>query len=381
MVSETQRPFWLGRIRAAWQRRRLVWLNGVRRVGKTTLTRMFPEAVYLNCDLPSVCQRLADPELFYDSLPENSLVVFDEVHRLEDPSLLLKIGVDAFPQHRLLATGSSTLAATAKFRDSLTGRKESVYLPPVIWPECRDAFGINDLDKRLLHGGLPEPLLSEHKAPSYFAEWMDSFFARDVQELFSIRNRTGFMKLLQLLARNSGGLVEYTNLARLSDMTRPTVKSHLEAMVVADAAFVLPPYHGGGRREVTRRPKCYLFDTGFVTFVRGWDSIRDEDRGLLWEHLVLDVLRTAFLDRDLYFWRDKSAREIDFVVSRGRDVVDTVECKINPERVNPTALQAFRAAYPAGDNYVVTPSVSEPYVRRIGQCTATVCSPRRFIDA
>ncbi|MBD3244172.1 MAG: AAA family ATPase, partial [Chitinivibrionales bacterium] len=207
MVAQVRRPFWLNRIQSAWERRRLVWLNGVRRVGKTTLARMFADAVYLNCDLPSVCRRLAEPELFYDSLPDESLVVFDEVHRLDDPSLLLKIGVDVYPQHRLLATGSSTLAATAKFRDSLTGRKESVYLPPVIWPECRDTFRITDLDRRLLHGGLPEALLAQRKAPEYFAEWMDSFFARDVQELFGIRNRAGFMKILQLLARNSGGLV------------------------------------------------------------------------------------------------------------------------------------------------------------------------------
>ena len=58
-----ERPFWIARIHAAWKKRPLVWLAGVRRVGKTTLVRMIPEAVYLNCDLPSVLHRLEDPEL------------------------------------------------------------------------------------------------------------------------------------------------------------------------------------------------------------------------------------------------------------------------------------------------------------------------------
>jgi hypothetical protein len=40
------------------------------------------------------------------------VVVFDEVHQLADPSRLLKIGADAFPTIKILATGSSTLAAT-----------------------------------------------------------------------------------------------------------------------------------------------------------------------------------------------------------------------------------------------------------------------------
>jgi len=34
----------------------------------------------------------------------------------------------------------------------------------------------------------------------------------------------------------------------------------------------------GGKREIVSRPKCYAFDTGFLTFEKGWDSIRDDDR-------------------------------------------------------------------------------------------------------
>ena len=62
-----KRPFWINNIKQAWEKRPIVWLSGVRRVGKTTLAKMFPEAVYLNCDLPSVVRMLADPESFYDS--------------------------------------------------------------------------------------------------------------------------------------------------------------------------------------------------------------------------------------------------------------------------------------------------------------------------
>ena len=51
-----------------------------------------------------------------------SSTFIDEVHQLADPSRLLKIGADEFPKLKILATGSSTLAATQKFRDSLTGR-------------------------------------------------------------------------------------------------------------------------------------------------------------------------------------------------------------------------------------------------------------------
>lgn len=181
------------------------------------------------------------------------------------------------------------------------------------------------------------------------------------------------MKLLQLLMRQSGCLLDYTNLSQLSGLSRPTVKSHVDALSIAHAVFLLPPFHGGGRREIVRRPKCYAFDTGFITFVRGWDSIREDDRGILWEHLVLDYLRAGLDPGRLYFWRDKSDREVDFVIRRPRETVDVVECKINPDRLDIASLQSFRAIYSKGMNYVVSPLVKMPYTRELKDLRISFC--------
>lgn len=344
-------------------------------MGKTTLAKMLPEATCLNCDLPSVRRALEDPELFLRSHPVNNLLILDEVHRLEDPSLCLKIVADEYPRLRVLATGSSTLAATRKFRDALTGRRRTIHLFPVLWGESIEAFEIKDLDRRLLHGGLPELLLSEKRDPAFYGEWIDSFYARDIQELFGVRNRQGFLSLLRLLMRQSGEQVDYSRLASDSGLSQPTVKTHMESMQIACAIHLVPPFHSGGKREIVARPKCYAFDTGFVCHERGWDSIRDEDRGLLWEHLVLDALRSCHADDSIFYWRDKSGREIDFVVRRGRERMDTIECKINPEKLTTTATEVFRGYYPEGDNYVVSPGVGTSYGVRRGGLMYTVCAP------
>jgi predicted AAA+ superfamily ATPase len=360
-----ERSLWLDSIQQAWRHRSIVWLSGVRRVGKTTLTRMLSDALYINCDLPSVQRTLEEPELFFDSQVAGNTLIFDEVHQLRNPSQLLKIAADEHPQLKILATGSSTLAATRKFRDSLTGRKQAIHLCPILWDECADPFGIHDLDHRLLHGGLPEPLLAARKDPEFFSEWIDSFYARDILELFGIRNRQGFLALFRHLLRQSGGQLDYSQLANLSELSRPTVKTHIEAMQIAHAVHLLRPFHGGGKREIVSRPKCYAFDTGFVSFEKGWNSIRDDDRGLLWEHLVLDTLRFHFRDETIFYWQDKSQREIDFVIRGERDQVDIVECKINPDKLNVAPILAFRKLYPKGENMIVSPMVKKPYkVRR-----------------
>lgn len=123
-----KRPFWIKRIEHAWQKRPIVWLSGVRRAGKTTLAKMFEGANYFNCDLPSVVNRLSEPESFFESQQTHEIIIFDEIHRIEKPSLLLKIAADSYPHFKILVTGSSTLSATKKFRDTLTGRKVMFYL-------------------------------------------------------------------------------------------------------------------------------------------------------------------------------------------------------------------------------------------------------------
>jgi predicted AAA+ superfamily ATPase len=358
-----ERSFWLKMIYKAWEKRPLVWLSGVRRSGKTTISKMIPDAIYMNCDLPSVGRQLENPEFFYQGLTKDSKVIFDEVHRINNPSQVLKIGTDEFSHLKILATGSSTLAATHKFRDSLTGRKTNIFLPPVLWSECLSSFEIRDLDKRLLFGGLPEFLLSEQKSSELFSEWIDSYYARDIQELFNVRNRIGFLRLLNLLFMQSGGLLEITSLGRESGLSRPTVMSHIESLTIAHAVYLVLPFFGGGRKEIVKRPKVYAFDSGFVCFVKGWNDIRETDRGILWEHLVLDMLRVKY--GSVFYWLDKDGNEIDFIIKGQANEVHVYECKINPEKFLTKALSKFRKFYPLGKNYCISPSVNKPHKLQI----------------
>lgn len=363
------RTFWLKKLNDGWGKRSLIWLSGVRRSGKTTLCRMLPGAVYLNCDLPSVVQQLVNPEYLFNNLSHGTTVIFDEIQRLPHPSEVLKIGTDEFPHLKILATGSSTLEATKKFRDSLTGRKIHIPLPPVLWSECLDDFDIPDLDKRLFKGGLPEFLLSDTKVGELYSEWIDSYYARDIQELFNVRNRTGFLKLMQLMFVRSGGILEITSLAKESGLSRPTVMAHVEAMTIAHTISLIQPFFGGGKKEIVKRPKLYAFDTGFVSHVRGWNEIRETDRGLLWEHLVLDMLHVGF--GSVFYWTDKYGNEIDFVFKGTGKEVHTVECKINPDKYSPTAIKKFREYYPEGRNFCYSPHIKNQYMLSFGNITVS----------
>lgn len=371
------RPYWIGKIHENWKKAPIVWLSGVRRSGKTTLSRSFSKARYLNCDLPSTETLLEDPESFFSGLKQKELVL-DEIHQLPDPSRILKIAADAFPGLRILATGSSTLAATQKFRDSLAGRKRSLTLLPVLLTEM-ESFGVKDIRERLFRGGLPPALLESGADESFYAEWLDSYYARDVQELFRVEKRTGFLKLLELLLRQSGGMIEAVSLAKASGLSRPTVLNYLEIFQLTHVVNILRPYHGGGRQEILKQPKAYGFDTGFVRFVRGWGELRDEDCGLLWEHVILDLLLTLPL-KSVHYWRNKQQREIDFVLPRSRDECDAVECKWKSTGFDLQNFKAFRGEHPKGRNFVVISNQPETVTRKLNGMELVLTNARELIS-
>jgi predicted AAA+ superfamily ATPase len=369
-----ERPFWRDRIEQAWSEAPIVWLAGVRRVGKTTLARSIAsqEALYLNCDLPMVEAMVRDPWLFYRDL-QHHVVIFDEIHQLADPGRVLKIAADEFPELKILATGSSTLAASRRFGDTLAGRKREVHLLPVLWSEL-SAFNA-PLQRRLYHGGLPDALLTDTKPPSFFREWMDSFYTRDIQRLFGFRHFDRFNSVLEYVLRQSGGQLEPSRAAAALGIARATVESHLRALEITHAITLVRPFHGGGQQELVRVPKVYAFDTGFASFARGWDPLRPEDQGVLWEHLVLEHLQAHLPDQRVCYWRDKAGREIDFVLPRSRDRVDAIECKWDPDELDPKSLTAFRTRHPRGTNYIVTPRVDQSYTRRAGGLEVRVVDP------
>ncbi len=358
------RPYWLSRIADAWRQRSVVWLMGVRRAGKTVLARSVPDGEYLDCELPSVRRRLEDHEAFLAER-RGATVVLDEIHRLPDAAQLLKLAADHFPTTRVLATGSSTLGASARFRDTLAGRKREVWLTPMVHADLT-AFKHDDLMRRLLRGGLPPFFLADTLPERDFEEWTESYWAKDVLELFRLERRHAFQRLLELLMAQSGGIFEATPLARACEVSRPTISTYLAVLDATFVVHVVRPYALSGAAEIVSAPRVYGFDTGFVCHHRGWHQLRRDDYGPLWEHVVLNELHARHGRAPLHYWRTKHGNEIDFVLARRGQPPTAIECKWTADHFEPAGLKAFRNRYPAGENLVVAHDVDRAYTKRFG---------------
>lgn len=373
------RSFWVKRIEEAWGKRSVIWLTGVRRAGKTILSQSLKNVEYFDCELPRVRKEMEDPESFLKSL-SGKRIVLDEIHRLPNPSELLKIAADHFKKTKVLATGSSTLEASSKFKDTLTGRKEEIWLTPMNSQDLID-FENENLIHRLHFGGLPPFFLEKTIPEKEFQEWMDSYWAKDIQELFRLEKKYSFQKFIELIFINSGGIFEANSYAAPCGISRTSIANYLSILEATHVAHVIRPYAKNRSSEIVAAPKVYGFDTGFIAYYRGWHTLRTQDLGILWEHYVLNELQSRLQEKYLiHYWRDKRGHEIDFVLLRRGKAPIALECKWSADSFDPQGISSFRIRYPEGKNWVIAHDVQRTYSRKVGNFTVEYTNLAQFIQ-
>jgi hypothetical protein len=227
-------------------------------------------------------------------------------------------------------------------------------------------FGRQDFHQRFLHGGLPPFFLAADLPEREFQEWMDAYWAKDVQELFRLERRHSFQKFAELLMAQSGGIFEATKFARPCEVSRTTISNYLAVLEATFVVHVVRPFSSHRPTEIVSAPKVYGFDTGFVCYHRGWHTLRHEDLGLLWEHFVLNEMQAQMQAREVRYWRDKRGHEVDFVLVRRERPLLTIECKWSASATAPDHLKAFRRQYPQGEHVVVAHDVEHTFSRTYG---------------
>ncbi len=352
------------------RRPEILLLLGARQTGKTTLLiemarravssgLCLPENLYY-FDLDTMrCQDvLASNRSLLDFLKiqpgdmkkTRTLVLIDEIQRLENPSLFLKSVYDLHLPIKLVATGSSTLEIRSRVRESLAGRSLRHFLWPLAPEECRGT-PFEELETYLRLGGFPSVVLEDDEArrQTVLANLLAAYLDRDIVEFLRVENIQRFTAFLQLLAGQVGQLVNLNEMANTLAVSRDTLSRYLSYLESTFMVRSLRPYVGNRRGELTKMPKVYFADLGFRNLLAGrlTGRLAPADRGPLIENLVEILLRLDPRTESLFFWRTRSGAEVDFVWSvRGGDLL-AVEVKgsfLSRPSV-PRSLAAFVKTY------------------------------------
>ena len=333
-----------------------VGLLGPRQVGKTTLAfaqkALYPDALYLDLELPSAQRQMDDPEAFLMAHAQQ-LVILDEVQRMPELFGILRGVIDqrrrmGQASGQFLLLGSATGVLMQQSSESLAGRVAYLELPPLLAPEIfTDQTSIADLNALWVRGGFPLSWLAPSDADSM--TWREVFMAtyleKDIPALGPRIPATTLRRLWTMLAHHQGELLDLSKLAAALAISGQTVSRYIDLLCDLMLVRRLPAWHGNVGKRLIRSPKVYVRDSGLVHALLGLPSLDavlgHPIAGSSWEGFVLEQLINAAPQAQACFYRTSNGAEVDLVLTFRNQQTWVIEIKRSSA---PTVSRGFYQA-------------------------------------
>jgi predicted AAA+ superfamily ATPase len=144
----------------------------------------------------------------------------------------------------------------------------------------------------------------------------------------NVKDITKFQTFIRLCAGRVGTEFNASTLSGEIGISVHTVNEWLSVLEASYIIFRLPPFYRNIGKRLVKTPKLYFCDTGLVCFLLGIENEKQLAthplRGVIFENLVvLEFLKGRFNKgklSNLFYYRDKSQREVDIVQEQGNDL-------------------------------------------------------------
>ncbi|WP_395044682.1 ATP-binding protein [Flavobacterium sp.] len=328
-------------LKAKLHKGKVIVLIGPRQVGKTTLVNSIlnkSDYLFLDGDDNTVAETLsnANTENLKSIIGNYKYVFIDEVQRIPNIGLKLKIMVDQIKDVQVIVSGSSAFDINNATQEPLTGRKFEFQMYPVSWNEFEKNVGYmkaqQQLELRLLYGMYPDVINNFGSEYEILKNLVSSYLYKDILALAGIRKSNVLEKILQALALQVGNEVSYNEIAQLVGVDKNTVNNYIDLLEKSFVIFRLNSFSKNIRNEIKANKKIYFYDNGVRNMVIGNFNTLNlrQDKGALWENfLVSERMKLLSYSQSVakpYFWRTTTQQEIDYIETNA-DAVSAFEFK------------------------------------------------------
>jgi uncharacterized protein len=343
-------------------REKMVFLSGPRQVGKTTLAESLlakRPGLYLNWDREKDRASIRAAAWPLDS----SLIVLDEIHKYRKWKGWLKGEYDHHRgRHAFLVTGSARLSLYRKGGDSLMGRYYPLRLHPFSVaeavglkrpPRAGDPLEIpttppgarEAMESLLRFGGFPEPFLrgDERRHRRWLLLRKEQVLKEDVRDVSNVSDLSSLQILADLLPGRVGSPLSLNSLREDLQAGHRAVSHWVEIFEQLYFCHRVPPFAGRLATTLRKERKAYLWD---------WSAV--EAPGPRFENMVAGhLLKLCHYLKDvegrraeLQYLRDRSGREVDFLVALDGKPWFAVEVKLSPDEATSLRYFGSRLAIP-----------------------------------
>ena len=377
-------------------------LRGARQVGKTWLLkdfgkRFFKNVCYINFEQKDVLgaifegtlspQRIIEQLSVYTGskiLPNDTLLIFDEVQEMPRALTSLKYFAEEAPEYAICCAGSLLGVALHEGTSFPVGKVEFLDLYPLSFHEFLLANGEEMLLNYILRDGnrnlapFTEKLTDYLKKyfviggmPSVILKWLDThdfFDVDDVQKQLVTAYENDFSKhapkqmveKIRYIWDSIPSQLAKENKKFVYGLVRDGARAREyedAIMWLSDAGEIIRTYNIS-KPDVPLKAyadlksfKVFLLDVGLLRCISGvspkvileGSRIFEEFKGALTEQYVCQELQLFKRLQTNYYWTSSSTAEIDFLVSDGMEVYP-LECKAGLT-MNAKSLKVYRQKY------------------------------------
>jgi predicted AAA+ superfamily ATPase len=330
----------------------VVVITGLRQSGKTTFLQKDPafrgRRFYSLDDFAVLEAARRDPD---GLVAGDEPLTIDEAQRCPELFVAVKRAVDRKRRPgQFVLSGSANLLLLSSVTESLAGRAIYLKLTPFTRREARRGvkrkpFLTNLIegrwpcistqpepvnDQEVLNGGMPTVITGETSQPRlWFLGYEQTYLERDLRDLSQVGDLVAFRSLMRLAALRTAQILNHSELARDVKLTVSTVTRYLGLLETSMILDRIEPYLTSRTTRLIKSPKIFVNDSGIASHLTGVDDLsagaEETLRGILYETYVYQnlsgILAARFPRCEIGFWSVQGRHEVDFIISRGRDVV------------------------------------------------------------
>jgi len=194
----------------------------------------------------------------------------------------------------------------------------------------------------------------------YLQQIIDTYIRKDIRDPAEIKDVNRFNRLLEVLASQSGNLLNISELSNTCGLARQTIDHYLFLLEQTYILRLVRPFSRNLRSEITKTPKVFFYDTGLMQML--WlKRLQSEIIGPVFEtSLFAELVKQMRVD-DVTFWRTADKKEIDFVLRRPEGPLP-IEVKSHFPRTLPSVFKSFWQVDTLGENtpFLVVSLYGEP---------------------
>ena len=352
-------------------------ITGPRRAGKSVFSLLLLRGkrfAYLNFD---------DDKLLKEFDEEHIMQVLKEVYSdydyllLDEPQNLPNWDLWVSKLYRrgynLVITGSNSNLLSSEMASLLTGRYLSIEVLPFslretleyrksnfnpALPEDKADFMLQ-VEDYFRYGGYPEIINNRDITESYLKTLFDSIIMKDIVRRYKVRKVEELYQFATYMISIFTSPFTYSSITEeLGLSSKTTVQKFCTYLKNCYLFFYLPRYNHKLKLMQKAPQKVYIVDNGFLSSSAFQIS---ENKGRLLENLVLlEFIRRKYeIGKNLFYYRNQSDKEVDFVVRENnvvRQLVQVCWDMSNPktQKREIGSLMACAKDFPNGELFVIT---------------------------